>query len=152
MPQPLYPKEQTPHHSLRCWVHCRAGRVALEKINICLPLPQPRFLSHSMHSLDQTCPTCNLQSYMMCSVTVKLLNFSIFKFSTLKNLHMKNNDTGIWIIHCGANCQVGYKMWPAACFQSDKTGLGIMLTKQLQLPVIPCSFRKHKQKNSMKEW
>lgn len=30
-------------------------------------------------------------------------------------------------------------------------GLGIMLTKQLQLPVIPRSFRKHEQRNSIKE-
>jgi len=55
------------------------------------------------------------------------------------------------IIHCGPRCQVGFQIWPAACFQSDSSGLGIMLTKQLQLPVIPSSFRKHKQRNSIKE-
>lgn len=55
------------------------------------------------------------------------------------------------IIHCGQRGQVGFQIWPAACFQSDRSGLGIMLTEQLQLPVIPCSFRKHKQRNSIKE-
>lgn len=51
----------------------------------------------------------------------------------------------------GPRCQVELQILRAACFQSDRPGLGIMLTKQLQLPVIPCSFRKHKQRNLIKK-
>lgn len=103
MPQPLYPKEEIPQHSLSTRLGTlRAGLVAMEKIKIYLSLPQIKawFLSHSMHNLDQACPTCNLQSFMMWPLTFSvitiMLNFSIFKVSTLKNLHTKNNDTGIW--------------------------------------------------------
>lgn len=54
-------------------------------------------------------------------------------------------------IHCGQRCQVGFWIWPPAYFQSDRSGLVTMLTEQLQLKVIPCSFRKLKQTNSVKE-